>query len=130
MSTEEPRDWDAGLPKEVYDICRLGGTEAPFSGKYNKHYEKGIYHCAVCEEPLFSSNAKYDSGSGWPSFFQPVNEDALDFHEDQTIDQLRVEVRCRKCGSHLGHVFEDGPEPTHKRFCINSLALNFKGHFF
>ncbi len=111
-------------PEQQY-VCFQKGTEPPFSGKYNKHYETGVYNCVVCAAPLFASREKYDSGSGWPSFWQPYDKNSIAEHEDISHGMRRVEVTCAKCGSHLGHVFPDGPEPTGLRFCINSLSLEF-----
>lgn len=113
------------LTKEQYAICHLGGTEAPFTGTYWNHHETGVYHCAVCNQPLFTSTTKFESGSGWPSFFQPVTDDALQMLEDTSHNMIRTEIRCGKCGSHIGHVFDDGPQPTGKRFCTNSTSLHF-----
>jgi len=118
-------EWKKSLPEDVYQVCRKGGTEKPFSGRYDACYDEGTYHCALCNEKLFFSDAKYSSGSGWPSFFQPSSESALKLLEDNSAGDKRVEVRCAMCDSHLGHVFEDGPKPTGKRFCINSIALKF-----
>lgn len=114
------------LTYPVYEICWLKGTESPFSGQYNKHYESGVYHCACCDNELFMSETKYDSGSGWPSFWQSVSDEAVKLSRDVSHGMIRTEVTCGKCGAHLGHVFEDGPQPTFQRFCINSLALVFK----
>ena len=122
ISNEE---WKRRLPKDVYEVCRLGGTERPFSGKYDHFYEGGVYHCALCNKELFKSSSKYSSGSGWPSFFEPIDEKALRFIEDNSHGMKRVEVRCQRCDSHLGHVFEDGPKPTGKRFCVNSISLKW-----
>ena len=123
--SDNPEDWKK-VPQEVYDICWLKGTEAPFSGEYNKLYEPGTYSCACCESELFSSDTKYDSGSGWPSFWESASKNAVAKKQDTSYGMVRTEVLCGKCGAHLGHEFEDGPQPTGKRFCINSLALKFQ----
>ena len=126
-SKQTPADahWRARLSPEQYAVCRCSVTEAPFSGRWYRHHADGTYVCIACAAPLFDSAAKYDSGSGWPSFWQPIAATAVSESEDTSHDMHRVEARCTSCGSHLGHVFPDGPPPTGRRYCINSLALDF-----
>lgn len=116
-------EWREMLDPEQYRVCRLAGTERPFTGKYNTTKAAGIYHCICCDAPLFDSNAKFDSGCGWPSFYEPIGEQAMVELRDTTHGMIRTEVRCSTCDAHLGHVFPDGPPPTGLRYCINSVCL-------
>jgi peptide-methionine (R)-S-oxide reductase len=119
-------EWKKRLTPEQYEVLRKKGTERPFTGKYNKNKEKGVYKCAGCGEPLFSSETKFNSGSGWPSFYAPINNENVETETDKTHGMVRTEILCKKCGGHLGHVFSDGPNPTGLRFCVNSASLDFK----
>jgi peptide-methionine (R)-S-oxide reductase len=124
QKTEE--EWREELTPEEYYVLREGGTERASSGEYYHHDAEGTYHCAGCANPLFSSEAKFHSGSGWPSFYTPIGEDAVRRRKDTSHGMVRTEVVCDRCGGHLGHVFDDGPPPTGLRYCINSIALDFK----
>lgn len=115
--------WRDKLTPEEYQVCREKGTERAFTGEYWDCKEEGIYRCRCCGEPLFDSGTKYDSGSGWPSFYRPAAEEAIQEERDTTHGMIRTEVMCKKCGAHLGHVFDDGPQPTGLRYCINSLSI-------
>ena len=119
-------EWRAELGSEQYRVLREKGTEAPFSGEYDHVFEPGTYRCAGCGAELFRSEAKYDSGCGWPAFSTPASEEAIDEESDTTFGMVRTEVMCSSCGGHLGHVFPDGPQPTGLRYCINSAALKME----
>ena len=121
IKTDE--EWKKELNSDEYEVCRMKGTERAFTGMYWDCKEKGVYKCRGCGIELFSSDTKFDSGTGWPSFFKPENDDFIEYIEDRSFGMVRVEVNCKKCGIHLGHVFDDGPNPTKLRYCINSLSL-------
>ena len=120
------KEWKSELSGEEFDVCRMKATEPPFTGKYTYCKDDGIYRCTCCGNELFNSNTKYDSGSGWPSFWEPIHENSVKYERDSSYGMMRVEVMCAKCDAHLGHVFEDGPKPTGNRFCINSVSLKLE----
>nr|WP_228409840.1 peptide-methionine (R)-S-oxide reductase MsrB [Chryseobacterium sp. T16E-39] len=119
-------EWKKVLPKNLYLVAREKNTEMPFTGKYWKSKTKGTYYCAACGNLLFRSDAKFASSCGWPSFYEPLRPNSVEYHEDHSHEMDRTEVLCGRCGAHLGHIFNDGPAPTYKRFCMNSVSLDFQ----
>ena len=119
-------EWKRALTPEEYYILREKGTERAFTGKYDKHFEAGVYACAGCGTDLFESGTKYDSGCGWPSFFEQLSPDSIKTEVDNSLGMTRIEIMCAKCDAHLGHVFDDGPQPSGKRYCVNSLSINYE----
>ena len=119
-------EWKERLSHEEFYVCRQKGTERPFTGKYNDYKGDGIFVCKCCGNPLFDAKTKFNSGTGWPSFYEPVSPDAVEEHKDTSHGMIRTEVTCAKCDAHLGHVFPDGPAPTGLRYCINSICLNLE----
>lgn len=124
--TKSDAEWQNELDPEQYRVLRQQGTERAFTGQYWDHHENGTYVCAGCGTPLFTSNSKFDSGTGWPSFYEPIDQHSIEEKRDTTYGMIRTEVHCAKCGGHMGHLFDDGPKPTGLRYCVNSISLKFQ----